>query len=161
MTELDDLVRDLREVIRTGRDDNGTKAGMLAGLLATGPAQLSSEPGANAYHHAGYLSGHLLRRLLEHGYAADGPFGCAAAGYAAALADPAGQAALAKPDRPITAHIYAAMRCEDGTRQALAEAEERVLFDWLLEQTGTPPSPDAYARLERLRLRRQARLGLS
>ena len=160
MTQLDDLIRELHEVIRSGPDDNGTKSGMLAGLLSTGAAQLEAGHDANVYYQAGYLSGHLLRWLLERGHDLDDRFRLIASGYAASLADPAGQTALAKPDRPITAHTYAAMRCEDNTRQALPESEERRLFDWLLEQTGTSPTPALYAKYQRLRERRQSRLGL-
>jgi hypothetical protein len=158
VTELDDLIQALQREVRSGQDDNGTNAGMLAGLLATGSARVIAQPGGNVYHHAGYLSGHLLRWLAARGRELDDRIRLIAAGYAASLADPAGQEALGKPDRPMTAHSYAAIRCERAGRQPLPEADERMLFGWLVEQTGTPLTQQLTAKFHRLRTRRQDRL---
>ena len=158
MTELDELIQAARREIRSDQDDNGTNAGMLAGLLDTGAAQLAARPDGNVYRHAGYLSGHLLRWLAERGRSLDDRIRLVAAGYAASLADPAGQAALDKPDRPMTAHSYAAIRCERAGRQLLSEADERMLFGWLVEQTGIPLTPQLTGKFQRLRARRQERL---
>jgi hypothetical protein len=158
VTDLDELIQALQQEIRIGQDANGTNAGMLAGLLDTGSARVESQPGENVYQHAGYLSGHLLRWLAERGRGLDDRIRLITAGYAASLADPAGQAALDKPDRPMTAHSYAVIRCERAGRQLLSEADERMLFGWLVEQTRTPLTQQLTAKFHRLRTRRQDRL---
>jgi len=163
MTSVNDLVEALRNELRSTRspaDDKDTKPGMLAGLLDRGVARMVPEVGETGYHHAGYLSGHLLRWLSERGRSLDEPLRLIAAGYAASLADQGGQAMLDKPDRPMTAHSYAAIRCERASRQPLSEADERMLFGWLLEQTATPYTEKLDASFQRLRLRRHDRLGL-
>jgi len=43
-------------------------------------------------------------------------------------------------------------------RQPLSEADERMLFGWLVEQTGTPVTAQLTAKFQRLRTRRQDRL---
>lgn len=83
-----------------------------------------------------------------------------AAGYAASLADAGGQKMLGRPDRPITAHNYAAIRVERTTGQPLSETDERMLFEWLLEQTDTRCTDTLLATVQRLRLRRHERLRL-
>ena len=158
MTELDELIQALQKELRSQQDDNGAHAGMLAGLLDAGAARIALPPDGTVYQHAGYLSGHLLRWLAERGRDLDDRIRLIAAGYAASLADPAGQAALDKPDRPMTAHSYAAIRCERAGRQPLSEADERMLFGWLVEQTGTPVTAQLTAKFQRLRTRRQDRL---
>jgi hypothetical protein len=163
MTDLDDLIEALRTELRSTPPrpgDPDTKPGLLAGLLDTASARVAPEPGESVYHHAGYLSGHLLRRLYERGRVLDGPLRLLAAGYAASLADPSGQAMLGKPDSPMTAHSYAAVRCERKTRQPLSEADERMLFGWLLEQTDTPYTQTLSAKFQRLRVRRHDHLGM-
>jgi hypothetical protein len=151
MTELDELVAALRTALTAPAPDGlETKTGMLAGLTAAGPAELAAGVGQSGYHHAGYLSGHLLRWLSEHGRVIDEPLQLLAAGYAASLADPGGQAMLAKPDRPMTAHSYAAIRCERNNLLAMSESDERMLYTEQLEAT-----------FQRLRTGRHTRLGLS
>jgi hypothetical protein len=163
MTGPDDLAEALRTQIRSapaGSGDKDTKTGMLSGLLDNGSARVAPQPGETVYHHAGYLSGHLLRWLFDRGRVLDDPLRLIAAGYAASLADPGGQAMLDKPDRPMTAHSYAAIRCERTTDRTLSEADERLLFGWLVKQTGTPYTQTLDATFQRLRIRRHERLRL-
>ncbi|HST47813.1 hypothetical protein [Jatrophihabitans sp.] len=161
MTELDEVIQALQRELRSEQaqpGDKDTRAGMLAGLLEAGPARVAPNPGETVYHHAGYLSGHLLRWLIVRGQVFDERLRSSATGYASSLADPGGQAMLDKPDRPMTAHSYAAVRCERASRQALPESEERMLFEWLLEVTRTPYTQERGATFQRLRAHRQDRL---
>jgi hypothetical protein len=135
-----------------------TKRGMLVGRREEGKARTASGPHESVYHHAGYLSGHLLGWLARRGRSVDGPLRMIAAGYAASLADPGGQKMLERADRPITAHNYAAIRVERTTGRPLSEIDERMLFEWLLEQTDTQCTDTITATAQRQRLRRQERL---
>jgi hypothetical protein len=158
-SELDELVRATRAANRL-RGDDGIYAGQLAGLLETGPARLAPRPGESVYHHAGYLAGHQMRWMHERGRALDQSTMLTAAAYGAALADPAGQGALDKADRPVSAHIYAAVRVERKTGQPLSEQDERMFVGWLLEQTDVPATEQLIAKFERLRHRRQERTAI-
>lgn len=163
MTALDELVDVLRTELRSAPqslNDTETKTGMLAGVVEVGSARTAPTVDESVYHHAGYLAGHLLGWLLQRGRPLDSRLRLLAAGYAASLADPGGQAMLDKPDRPVTAHSYAAIRVEQQTHRALSESDERMLLGWLLEQTGKPYSQTIDATWRRLRVRRHERLGL-
>lgn len=155
------MVRDMRKLARAARRrpaDKGVTSGQLSGLRETGPARIVAQPAESVYHHAGYLWGHLMRWLFERRRVL-AALKFTAAAYASAIADPSGQALLGKPDSPMTAHSYAAIRCEKEAGHALPEADERMFFEWLLEQTRTSHTEELRAKFQRLRDRRLERLG--
>lgn len=159
MTDFDELINEARAAAqRRGAKD--VDIGRLEGLLSPGRARLAARPGESVLHHAGYLVGHLIRWLHERGKPFDMPMMLTAAAYGASIADEGGQQQLAKPDRPMTAHTYAAIRTEKKTRSALDAADERMLFGWLLEQTSTRATPQLLATFERRRAARLERTGL-
>jgi hypothetical protein len=164
MTELDGFIRELQNNIllcKANSRNAETNIGMLAGLMSAGSIVPVSDPDVRVLYQAGYVCGHLLRWLSERGRAVGGPLGLIAAGYAASISDHAGQSALAKPDAPMTAHTYAAIRCERHTGEGLSEADEQLLFGWLVEQTGAPLTPELAATFRRQRARRRERLGFA
>lgn len=140
------------------------KMGMYEGLTESGRAQIHPRPGEQLKHHAGYLAGHLIAWT-----AANRPFDqetmLLATGYAAAIATPEGQRALASapsPARPaaLRAHVFAAALIEIKTRQRLDLALEQLFFEWLLEQSCTPSTDELFAKMNRLRERRLQRTGM-
>ncbi len=133
--------------------------GQLEGLRSDGCARMSPGPDESTHRHAGYLAGHLLRWLSEHGTELEGRATLQAAAYAAALADPAGQRELADADPLVRAHLYAAIRCEKATGTALTESLELALIGWLLEQVEAGVPAGLTAKVIRLRLQRHERLG--
>lgn len=158
MGDLDELIAATRAVAERRRAKD-VQRGQLEGLLETGPARVAARPGESVLHHAGYLTGHLIRWLHEHGKPLETPMMLTAAVYGASMADERGQRALAKSDNAVTAHILAAIRAEEKTGLALDAADERMLFGWLLEQTNSPATPQLIAKLDRLRARRLERTG--
>jgi hypothetical protein len=158
--DLEEHIRAARASVGRRADPNGAKAGHLEGLLEQGPARLAPRPGESVYHHAGYLSGHLTRWMAERGREVEPAVLLMLAAYAAAVADPGGQESFAKPDGPLAVHTYATIRTEKKHGRALPEPDERMMFGWLLEQAGQLPTPQLTAKMERLRHRRQERLGL-
>jgi hypothetical protein len=160
VSDLDDLIDGARAVAqRAGAKD--LDVGRLEGLLESGRARLTARPGETSLHHAGYLVGHLIRWLHEHGKPLETSTMLTAAVYGASVADEGGQQQLVRSDRPMTAHTYAAIRTEKKTRRALDAADERMLFGWLLEQTNVRATPQLLATFERRRAARLERTGLS
>jgi hypothetical protein len=158
MSELDDLVAAARAAAqRRGATD--VERGLLDGLLQDGLARLTAQPAESVHHHAGYLGGHLMRWLHEHGKSLETSTLLIASLYGGCLADEGGQKQLARPDRPVTAHLYAAIRTEKRSSTAIDEADERMLLGWLLDQTDTAATPQLLAKVERLRARRLERTG--
>ena len=140
-----------------------SKTGMYEGLTESGRAQIHSR-GEKVKHHAGYLAGHLIAWT-----AANRPFDeetmLIATGYAAAIATPEGQRALAithSPAKPaaLRAHVFAAALVEIKTRRRLDLALEQLFFEWLLEQSRTPSTDELFAKMNRLRERRLQRTGM-
>lgn len=159
MDDLDELITGARAAAR-GPRARDVEIGRLEGLLETGSARLVPRPGESPLHHAGYLVGHLIRWLHAYGKPIEASMMLTAAVYGASIADEGGQRQLAKPDRPMTAHSYAAIRTEKQARAALDVADERMLFGWLREQAGIPATPELMARFERRRAARLERTGL-
>ena len=159
MGDLDELIAGARAAAQRP-EANDVEAGRLAGLLENGRAHLVAEPGENELYHAGYVVGHLIRWLHAHGKPIESHMMLTAAAYGAAISDEGGQRQLARPDRPMTAHTYAAIRTEQRDHRALSPADERMLFGWLLEQTGDPATPQLLAIFERRRAARLTRTGL-
>jgi hypothetical protein len=160
MTDLDDLISAARSAALQPHATD-VEVGRLAGLLDIDRAALSAGTGESTLHHAGYLVGHLIRWLHERGRPLEQRMMLTAAAYGASIADEGGQRMLAKPDRPMSAHTYAAIRTEQKTGSALTETDERMLFGWLSEQAGIEPTPQLVVTLERRRALRLARTGLS
>jgi hypothetical protein len=159
MDDLEELIRAARKAAQR-RPPKEVEVGQLAGLLDTGRARLQPSPGESLLHHAGYLAGHLIRWLHEHGRPLAAPTLLTAAVYGTGLAEAPGQRKLAQPNRRIDTHTYAAIRVEQETGAPIDGGVERMLFGWLLEQTDTPATPQLIAQLERLRARRLERSGL-
>src|SRR5438552_5650037 len=159
MGDLEDLIDEARVAAQQpGATD--VEIGRLEGLLDIGRARLAAGHGESLRHHAGYLVGHLIRWLHEHGKPLDNAMMVMAAVYGAAVADEGGQQKLAGPGPAVTAHLYAAIRTEMKSGSALDAADERMLFGWLLEQTSIATTPLLLGKLERLRTQRLERTGL-
>lgn len=170
MTDLETLRRQAEAAARNlGGDADGSIPGMHEGLEASGPVRLRPAEGERTVRHAGYLAGRLLawiaaRRPIDDGLA------LTVCGYAAALATPEGQRLLPEPVGPrvlrpgepsaLKSHLFGAALVEKHQGRRLDAGVERVLFDWVLEQTRTRPTPELVANMEELRERRLERTGL-
>jgi hypothetical protein len=159
MSDLDKLIEAARAAT-AGRGPNDVEVGRLEGLGDAAAARLAARPGESATHHAGYLVGHLIRWLHERGKPLDAATLLTASVYGACIADEGGQQQLARPDRPMSTHTYAAIRTEKRIGAALDRADEQMLFGWLLEQAGGRATPQLLAKLDRIRARRLERTGL-
>jgi hypothetical protein len=152
-----------------GGDPEGSTPGLHEGLEGTGPVRL--RPGADepTVRHAGYLAGRLLVWIADR-RPVDDALVLSASAYGAALATPEGQRMLPEPAGPreigpgapsaLKAHLFAAALVEKREACPLDAGLERLMFDWLLEQTRTIATPALVGRMEELRARRLERLGL-
>jgi hypothetical protein len=107
---------------------------------------------------AALIAGHLLRDRLRDGAALSESVLLAAIAYAGALATPQGQHALADLNDAslLKAHTYACLLSERHGH-TIEEAEEKVLFGWLLAQVELSPTDDLQKRMVSQRRKRQER----
>jgi hypothetical protein len=168
-------IEQLRKQTQAGaRDASGAQRdrvlGMYEGLTASGPAQMRPRPGEREMHHAGYLAGHLTGWIAANRLI-DDDIVMVAAGYGAALATPEGQRALPGPvcdklaplpgdSSVIKSHTFAAVLTEKHRGQRLDAVVEQTCFEWLLEQSGTPPTRALLAKMKQVRERRLRRTGM-
>jgi hypothetical protein len=156
------LVAELRRQADASKSD--AARGQLAGLTSAGPAPLrtGNEVMTDAFR-AGVLAGRIYGRLLDEHGAVDRHRLLAAGIYAASLAQAAvqGQFEEPSPEVLVKEHTVACIRVAWRGAQ-LDEADERIMFDWLLDELGVAPSETllaSYATMRRRRLERLARDG--
>jgi hypothetical protein len=134
-------------------------AGTLAGLTTTGNARIRPEAGEDGCHFAGYLTGHLLKWLVDRGRPLDGDAICVATYYGAPIGDGAAQRRLDEPAANVRwLHTYLMIYLERKLGRPADVELESQLVSWLCSQLRVRPATDDIgALLGRMRVRRLAK----